>query len=244
MPGIHLEKDDVESRKLYWRLWRDGYSYWDERIDNAGRLPFKSPKFPNGVTVSVDRLSANKLLIGIAPIMRALNLAFGTYNPFNYRSPLEAPKATGMNILAEFREMGRELTQKMIGRRPFKPGVDDPQEILYGELNRAFQDAWPDGQDFPDAAKMKVFWEKVQQAKDEGKLVAGWNEVDPQKNVYKTSSAVSHAEHYEKVGAVIGDIEAATSLRDHVFRTLEEFSAYGIQRSEGYFVVFHFRAAH
>lgn len=226
-PGVHYENSDAESRKLYWKMWGDGYHYWDERLDNAGRLPFKSPEFPDGVTVVIDRLSATELSVGLAPIMRALSVAVGMQT----RSPLNDPAPKKGDIMAEFRQMMHEVTRWTKRVNPeFKVGVNDPQEILYGDLRRAFLDAWPQREQAPDPEKMAEFWRMVKQHKEDGKLVAGWNEAKEYQ--YKTSDAKNSADNYEKAMPEPGTIADAILLRDEVKGVMASYVSQGVHRTQ------------
>lgn len=260
LPGIHLETSDAESRKLYWKMWADGYHYWDERIDNAGRLP-PTPGFPDGATVILDRLSATKLSNAIAPVKRALQLLKGSANTeAQYRSPLYDPELNLHDVRAEFRQLVEQITGEpsgsmlssfaglhTLGRELWPEGRDEPQEnkplkdilkaaiermtaesiagkkliasleqspqeTLYGGLRRKFLDAWPEGAEAPDAAKMTAFWSEVLEAKKQGRLVAGWAEVDPEtaKTQKKTSAVQKASTAYETAAQKIGQPYALT----------------------------------
>lgn len=143
MPGVHAEKSDAESRKLYWKLWGEGYHYWDERIDNAGRLP-ATPEFPDGATVIVDRLSARKLTDSTEPVKRALKILDGEGVKGRYRSPLTDPAVVLNDVRAEFGALVYELT----GQGPPKsiadlklPTPDDwPPDVQFAPLQSPFVD--------------------------------------------------------------------------------------------------------
>lgn len=144
MPGVHAEKSDAESRKLYWKLWGEGYHYWDERIDNAGRLP-ATPEFPDGATVIVDRLSARKLSDSTAPVKRALKILEGEGGSRSFRSPLTDPVIVLNDVRAEFSALVHELT----GQGPPKsiagiklPAPDDwPPDVQFAPLQSPFVEA-------------------------------------------------------------------------------------------------------
>lgn len=230
-PGVHYENRDVESRKLYWRMWGEGYHLWDERIDNAGRLPFKTPEFPEGVTVSVDRMAAVTLTNAVAPVRRALGvtlggLAMGVLH-LPVRSPLDDPKTPFSDLVAEIRTMSEEITRRASRAAPqYIPGVNDPQEILYGDLRRSFAAAWPEGADKPSPNRMAAFWRQVEEAREDGKLVAGWNELQNDDGT-KTYLARQCAEAFEARPHAIGQIQPDLVLLGvvgHVYESLAPFS--------------------
>jgi len=219
-PGVHYENRDVESRKLYWRMWGEGYHLWDERIDNAGRLPFKTPEFPEGVTVSVDRMAAVTLTNAVAPVKRALGvtlggLAFGVLR-LPVRSPLDDPKTPFSELLAEIKTMSDEISRRAKRAAPqYIQGVNDPQEILYGDLRRSFAAAWPAGDEKPSPAKMAKFWRQVEEAREDGKLIAGWNELQNDDGT-KTFLARHCAGAYEASPHLIGQIQPDLQLLEAV----------------------------
>lgn len=230
-PGVHYENRDVESRKLYWRMWGEGYHLWDERIDNAGRLPFKTPEFPEGVTVSVDRMAAVTLTNAVAPVRRALGVTLGSLAMgvlhLPVRSPLDDPKTPFSDLLAEIRTMSEEITRRASRAAPqYIPGVNDPQEILYGDLRRSFAAAWPEGADKPSPNRMAAFWRQVEEAREDGKLVAGWNELQNDDGT-KTYLARQCAEAFEARPHAIGQIQPDLVLLGvvgQVYESLAPFS--------------------
>jgi hypothetical protein len=253
IPGIHYEKNDAESRRLYWKMWSDGYTYWDDRIDNIGRLP----KLPGpDVAVIVDRLAATPLSSGVEAARRALEILKGEKNLYKYRSPIRVEPSPN----AELKQEWDQLVEEVLKRKPslegaskydvasyeafqreyksFWPdgqkapdfvlsedkrlmlhrtmsllvedmkrgnvkshealGKDDPQEILWGDLKKAFQKAWD------DPKKIGAFWAKVLAAKDEGRLVTGWNELKSDDPWNKTNKARQAAAAYEEMSEGIG----------------------------------------
>ncbi len=253
IPGIHYESNDAESRKLYWKMWADGYSYWDDRIDNIGRLP----KLPGpDVAVIVDRLAASQLHSGLEAARRALEVLKGERNLYKYRSPIRVEPSPNSDLRQEWDQMVEEVLKRKPSiegaskydvesyeafKRDYKSfwpdgqkapdfvlsedkrlmlhrtmsllvadmlkgntksrealGAEDPQEILWGDLKKAFQDAWPNPQ------KMGEFWTKVLAAKDEGRLVTGWNELHSNDPYNKTTKAQQAAAAYAELSEAIG----------------------------------------
>jgi len=258
LPAIHWESRDAESRKLYWKLWSDGYDYWDDRIDNVGRLPDLPGKPGSGVTVVLDRLATQNIGESALAYHRAEEVLKGENNRYKYRSPVHVEPSPLSDLRQEWDQMLEEVKKRkpnleeadqydkegyntfmkelenywpkeqkapdfaqpreleLAMRRalsfmshqnakdPVKSretlGENDPQEILYGDLRQAFAKAWAKGAKSPDAAKMQAFWRKVRQAKEEGRMVAGWNEPGQLPDEYqykKTGKALISAQAYD-----------------------------------------------
>jgi hypothetical protein len=66
----------------------------------------------------------------------------------------------------------------------------DAQEKLYAPLRQVFENAWPDAQ------KMKKFWELCEQRTQEGKLVLGWAAAKSGDD-FKSVDAAKAASHYD-----------------------------------------------
>jgi hypothetical protein len=71
-PGCHSSDDDADVSYLYEALLKQGTAFWDSGLPNVGRLPFKTPQFPEGVPVVIDRLSVRKLSDSVKPVQQAL----------------------------------------------------------------------------------------------------------------------------------------------------------------------------
>lgn len=71
-PGCHGSKDQTLSAKLAKDLRVDGVYYADQQVGNNGYLPIKSPEFPNGVPVVIDRLAVEWLNREVEPVRKAL----------------------------------------------------------------------------------------------------------------------------------------------------------------------------
>lgn len=76
-PGCRPESDINASRDLKGKLRDEGIYFWDEGVRNIGRLPVKTPSFPKGVPVVVDRLAVRNLTGDIHPVAKALNDVMG-----------------------------------------------------------------------------------------------------------------------------------------------------------------------
>ena len=60
-PGTKLEENESNVAFLFHKLQAQNINYWDDKICNSGVLPIKTPSFPNGVPVVIDRLAARRL---------------------------------------------------------------------------------------------------------------------------------------------------------------------------------------
>lgn len=262
LPGIHPETDDVESRKLYWKLWADGYTYWDERLDNVGRLP-SLKEGEEGTPVVLDRLATHFSHSNSAGF-RAGEVLKGERNLLKYRSPVRVEPSPNAELKLEWNQLiseaakidvrAEDITDKYVAEaylvfvknmgsywpaaqkapniyalddsvqraltrtlpllsekareKPVKSraemGEDDPQEMLYGELRRSFTNAWPSTQAEPDMSKITAFWQQVAEAKQEGRLVNGWQEKRDGETYIKAEKAPKVAAAYETLSAGIG----------------------------------------
>lgn len=77
----------------------------------------------------------------------------------------------------------------------------DPQADLYAPLREAIGAAYQNGTDAPpDKKKMRAFWDLCEKFVEEGKLVAGWNNVPPELDgPGKTEEARYTARNYSKL---------------------------------------------
>jgi hypothetical protein len=71
-PGCHGSKDQTLSAKLAQELRADGIYYGDQQTGNNGYLPLKTPEFPKGVPVVIDRLAVEWLNKEVEPVRKAL----------------------------------------------------------------------------------------------------------------------------------------------------------------------------
>lgn len=71
-PGCHTTDDERTSNKLYADLQDTGIRFWDDGARNIGILPFKTPSFPKGVPVVIDRLAVSGLSESLKQIKEAL----------------------------------------------------------------------------------------------------------------------------------------------------------------------------
>lgn len=197
VPGVNFESNPATSRRVYRGMLAEGNHYWDSRIDNIGRVPFSTPEFPEGIPVVIDRMAAEKLSRGIEPVKTAL---------FEMKCRLQKSGYSASAIFMRSAILRQKLADYFCatvfpGRQSFN--LDrDPQQILYGPLKRVFREAWPEGKRSPDQDKIKKFWDMAKEAKQENRLVAGWNEalLPPEKNQgkkSKTTEAANAAAAYE-----------------------------------------------
>jgi hypothetical protein len=70
-PGTHLERHYSNSERLRDQLRRERIDFWDDGTRNCGVLPVKTLRFPEGVTVVIDRLAVKRLSQSTAPIAQA-----------------------------------------------------------------------------------------------------------------------------------------------------------------------------
>lgn len=62
IPGCRLAGDDVKTYNLLCdRLKKQNIDFYDPAIFNVGLLPVRTPEFPNGLPVVIDRLSVRRL---------------------------------------------------------------------------------------------------------------------------------------------------------------------------------------
>ncbi len=148
-PGCHMEKKDADIYYLDEQLRREMIDFWDKGIRNIGLMPVKTPRFSEGIPVVIDRLAVSRLTQNMVPVRRAL-------------------KKLGDKVLKRPEGMSEEVREAV-----------EAQEQLYAPLRQAFNEAWPDQSVPADAGKMKQFWDMCSGYVQEGKLVAGWREIDP-----------------------------------------------------------------
>lgn len=65
LPGLHQAQDVSEESELAQSLETDGIDFWDLKLSNIGRLPFKTPAFPKGIPVVIDHDAVNTLRFGV-----------------------------------------------------------------------------------------------------------------------------------------------------------------------------------
>lgn len=71
-PGCHVEGDINVNKDLQRKLRREGVDFWDDGLRNIGRVPVKTPSFPAGIPVVVDRLAVRELTQKVSPLKKAL----------------------------------------------------------------------------------------------------------------------------------------------------------------------------
>ena len=75
IPGVRFEEKETNSDYLVCKLREQSVNFWDAGRPNTGRVPMKTPKFPDGIPVVIDRLAVRKLSESVAPLKRALETA-------------------------------------------------------------------------------------------------------------------------------------------------------------------------
>ena len=74
-PGLDFERDKQQRWFLQEQLQNESINFWDsEGVDNIGRLPVKTPRFPEGVPVVIDRLAVVRLSRSIEPVREELKV--------------------------------------------------------------------------------------------------------------------------------------------------------------------------
>lgn len=71
-PGVHTTDKTRDLDVLHDGLRRTGANFYDLSCTNAGRLPFVTSEFPDGVPVVIDRLAVKRLTASTRNIARAL----------------------------------------------------------------------------------------------------------------------------------------------------------------------------
>lgn len=71
-PGVHQAKTLKEEKELIQALEQDRMYFWDAKLSNMGRLPFKTPSFPDGIPVVIDRLAVSRLTSSVSIVRDAL----------------------------------------------------------------------------------------------------------------------------------------------------------------------------
>jgi len=68
------QTDDATQEKILqdYFAWH-GFHLWDAKLSNLAVLPVKTPHFPDGATIVIDRLSAERLTSALKDIPSALN---------------------------------------------------------------------------------------------------------------------------------------------------------------------------
>ena len=74
--GCRMTTKEEYSKLLADKLPQTGVEFWDDGVTNIGLLPFKTPEYPDGVPVVIDRLAVDKLATGVSSVKDALT-AFG-----------------------------------------------------------------------------------------------------------------------------------------------------------------------
>jgi len=72
-PGVNKADDEMIALELSEKLKGEGLTFWDNHAGNVGYVPVKTPQFPKGVPVVVDRGAVNRLTLSIGGIRNALH---------------------------------------------------------------------------------------------------------------------------------------------------------------------------
>lgn len=107
-PGVHFEPDESNRNILSELLLQDSVRFWDPGAKNMGRLPFKTPAFPKGIPVVVDRPSVYKLTEGSKEVREAL-IRIKTGDKAKYNEAAEAQQRLYAPLQRLFRECWSEL---------------------------------------------------------------------------------------------------------------------------------------
>ncbi|MCE9506992.1 MAG: hypothetical protein K8R48_01575 [Alphaproteobacteria bacterium] len=71
-PGCHFNDNSGDTAYLHDALLKEGHAFWDGGLDNVGLLPVKTPRFPEGIPIVIDRLAVRKLTESIDGVRLAL----------------------------------------------------------------------------------------------------------------------------------------------------------------------------
>ncbi len=74
--GVHQEEDKGRIQDTADYLKNMDYRFWDRKFSNAGRLPVKTPHFPEGVTVVIDRGAVEDLSESTRSVRELLERVF------------------------------------------------------------------------------------------------------------------------------------------------------------------------
>ena len=71
-PGCFLEEDTKKTADLIDLLRKQNIDFWDVHFSNIGCIPVKTPRFPEGILVIIDRLAVTNLTKNITPVRLSL----------------------------------------------------------------------------------------------------------------------------------------------------------------------------
>ena len=71
-PGCFPEQDEGQAAFLVDRLREQNIDFCDSKLPNIGRIPFKTPRFPEGASVVIDRGAALRFTENVAPVYQSL----------------------------------------------------------------------------------------------------------------------------------------------------------------------------
>jgi hypothetical protein len=106
-PAVHFEPDERNRDALRELLLQDGIKFWDPGAKNMGRLPIKTPHFPDGVPVVIDRPSVYRLTEDSMELREAL-LRKKQDDAAKYREAAEIQKKLYAPLQQLFRECWSE----------------------------------------------------------------------------------------------------------------------------------------
>ena len=73
-PGCLLETDKEKSKFLYKQLKKQNIKFWDHTISNSGLVPIRTPLFPEGIPVVIDRGAVRELTGGLSYVRTLLGI--------------------------------------------------------------------------------------------------------------------------------------------------------------------------
>lgn len=71
-PGCHCSDNSWDVAYLHDALLKQGHAFWDQGLANVGLLPVKTPRFPEGIPIVIDRLAVKKLTESTEAIRQAI----------------------------------------------------------------------------------------------------------------------------------------------------------------------------
>jgi hypothetical protein len=116
-PGCYQEESEEKKNYLHQQLKEQDIDFFDCKFSNIGRMPVKTPHFPEGVPVVIDRLAVSRLSESVAPVRKALKKMFLGQDSLQKeimeaKEKLYAPLKAALNA-AWPRQSGEANPQKM-----------------------------------------------------------------------------------------------------------------------------------
>jgi len=139
-PGTNCSDKWKDTDIIRTKLTRDGIKYWDYGERNTGLLPIKTPEFPNGYPIVIDRLAVSRLSENIPDIKEALETSPQTelYSPLKekFLEAFESGKKDKVkevwDLCAEFKKQG-----KLVSGWTDKENISIPEAIPFISENYA-----------------------------------------------------------------------------------------------------------